>query len=145
MLSALQLPLFLLRPPAAYAVLTTTGRRTGKTRRRCVRAVRRGGRVYVVAIKGVPATGWARNALAAELVALQLPCGRFRGRARRVQDDAELAEARTAYAGTVGWFDYLTWMNWRTGWPSRTRVEDLLRTWVEDGTPLVIDLDETGG
>ncbi len=144
MLSAVQLPLFLLRPPAAYAVLTTAGRKTGKTRRRCIRAVRRGGRVYVVAIKGLAKSGWAKNALAADSVRLRLPSGSFVGRARRLEDDGELAEARTVYAGTVAWFDYLTWLNWRTGRPSRTRIEDLLRTWVEDGTPLVIELDETG-
>jgi deazaflavin-dependent oxidoreductase (nitroreductase family) len=59
----MQLPLFLLRPPAGYGVLTTTGRRTGKTRRRCVRAIKRGDRVYLVAIKG-SRTGWLRNVLA---------------------------------------------------------------------------------
>ena len=56
-LSAMQLPFFLVRPPSGYGVLMTTGRKTGKLRRRCVRAIRRGDVVYVVAIKGN--TQWA--------------------------------------------------------------------------------------
>ena len=44
-LSALMLPHFMLLPPKGFGVLTTTGRRTGKTRRKCVRAIRRGDRV----------------------------------------------------------------------------------------------------
>src|SRR5438105_13662154 len=47
-LSALMLPFFLVRPPAGFGVLTTTGRRTGKKRRKCVRAVRAGDRAYLV-------------------------------------------------------------------------------------------------
>jgi deazaflavin-dependent oxidoreductase (nitroreductase family) len=67
-LSALQLPLFLTRPPKGYGVLTATGRKTGKVRRRCVRGIRDGDVVYVVAIKGK--TQWARNALANPVVRL---------------------------------------------------------------------------
>lgn len=51
-LSALQLPFFALRPPKGFGVLTTTGRKTGKTRRKCIRAIRRGDEAYIVAIKG---------------------------------------------------------------------------------------------
>jgi hypothetical protein len=40
-LSALQLPFFMLLPPGGFGDLTTTGRRTGKTRRKCIRAIRR--------------------------------------------------------------------------------------------------------
>jgi hypothetical protein len=36
-LSAMMLPLFILRPPSGFGVITTTGRRTGKTRRNCTR------------------------------------------------------------------------------------------------------------
>ena len=41
-LSAIMLPLLLLSPPNGYGVITTTGRRTGKQRRKCVRVIRRG-------------------------------------------------------------------------------------------------------
>ena len=140
-LSALQLPFFLLRPPAGYAVLTAPGRRTGRTRRRCVRAIRRGDEVYVVAIKGLARSGWAKNALAAGSVELRLPDGRRSGRMRRPSPRGELARAREAYCGTIGSFDYLTWLNWRKGRPSRARIEELLRDWFESGTPLVIELE----
>ena len=139
-LSALQLPLFLVRPPAGYGVLKTTGRRTGKSRRRCVRAIRCDDRVYVVAIKGAGRTGWARNALAGP-VGLRLPGGRFTGRARALADDAERRQAADAYAGRVHSFDYLTWINWRSGRPTAARIRELLRGWVDEGTPLVIELD----
>jgi hypothetical protein len=43
-LSALMLPRFTIIPPAGFGVLTTTGRKTGKTRRKCVRAIRKGNR-----------------------------------------------------------------------------------------------------
>jgi hypothetical protein len=41
-LSALMLPLVWLRPPAGMGVITTTGRKTGKPRRKCVRVIQRG-------------------------------------------------------------------------------------------------------
>jgi hypothetical protein len=40
-LSALMLPFFAVRPPAGYGVITTTGRKTAKARRKCVRVIRR--------------------------------------------------------------------------------------------------------
>ena len=46
-LSAAMLPFFLVRPPSGYGVITTTGRRTGKTRRKCVRVIRRGEKAYL--------------------------------------------------------------------------------------------------
>src|SRR5687768_13396190 len=46
LLSALTLPGFMIRPPAGFGVLTTTGRRTGKARLKCVRAIRRGDKAY---------------------------------------------------------------------------------------------------
>ena len=48
LLSASQLPWFTALPPRNYGILTTTGRKTGKRRRRCIRAVRAGDLVYLV-------------------------------------------------------------------------------------------------
>jgi deazaflavin-dependent oxidoreductase (nitroreductase family) len=137
-LSGLQLPIFLIRPPAGYGVLTTTGRRTGKLRRRCVRAIRRGDLVYVVAIKGK--TQWARNALANPSVQLRLPGGTFSGLAREVRGATESQLAKEAYCESVHRFDYLTWINWRKGRPTRERIRELLRGWFDEGTSLVIEL-----
>lgn len=140
LLSAAQLPFFLLRPPAAYGVLTTTGRKTGKRRRRCIRAVRSGETVYLVAIKGGAKTGWARNALANPEVKLRLPGGSYSGRARPVAS-SERSGARKAYAGTVAPFDYLTYANWRKGRPTASLIRDLLASWFDNGTPIAIELD----
>jgi deazaflavin-dependent oxidoreductase (nitroreductase family) len=137
-LSALQLPFFLLRPPAGYGVLTTTGRKTGKTRRKCVRVIRRGDKAYIVAIKG--GTSWSKNALANPDVRLRLPGGVFSGRAREL-GATENQEAKEAYCESVYWFDYLTWINWRRGRPTAAKIRELLRGWFENGTSLVIDLD----
>jgi hypothetical protein len=53
-LSALMLPQFMIVPPAGFGVLTTTGRRSGKTRRKCVRAIRRGDKVCMMWRRGRP-------------------------------------------------------------------------------------------
>lgn len=139
MLSALQLPIFLLRPPAGYGVLTTTGRKTGKTRRKCIRAIRRGDRVYMVAIKA--GTSWSKNARANPDVRLRLPGGAFSGRARELLGAAETENAKEAYCNSVYWFDYLTWINWRRGRPAAAKIRELLRGWFENGTSLVVELE----
>lgn len=45
-LGARPLPVFLAHTPRGVGILTTTGRRTGKSRRKCLRAVRHGDKVY---------------------------------------------------------------------------------------------------
>ena len=137
-LSALQLPFFLTRPPRGYGVLTTTGRKTGKLRRRCVRAIRAGDVVYLIAIKG--RTQWARNALASPSVRLRLPGGTVSGRAREVVA-TERERAKEAYCESIHRFDYLTWINWRRGRPTRAKIGAMLRGWFDEGTPLAVELD----
>ena len=51
LLSALMLPFFAVRPPGGYAVITTTGRKTGKPRRKCLRAIRSGNTLFVVMLR----------------------------------------------------------------------------------------------
>jgi deazaflavin-dependent oxidoreductase (nitroreductase family) len=138
-LSALQLPFFFLHPPAGYGVLSTTGRKTQKKRRKCIRVVREGDKAYMVAIKG--GTSWSKNALANPDVRLRLPGGTFSGRARELLDPTETQQAKEAYCDSVYWFDYLTWINWRKGRPAATKIRGLLRGWFENGTRLVVELD----
>jgi deazaflavin-dependent oxidoreductase (nitroreductase family) len=140
-LSALQLPFFALRPPPAYGVLTTTGRKTGKARRRCVRAVRSGNKAYVVAIKG-GRTGWLRNIRANPNVRLRIRGGTFAGLARDPSGAAEREEAIEAYCETVGWFERLEYTMWRRGRPTPPRIRGLHRRWFDDGVPLVIELSQ---
>lgn len=138
-LSASQLPLFKLRPPRGFGVLTTTGRRTGKKRSRCVRAIRRGERVFLVAIGGEH-SAWLKNARANPNVRLRIPGGTYRGVARELRDPAERAEAKAAYCETINPFDYLENRAHRKGRPTREKIIKLHRTWFEGGVPLVIEL-----
>ncbi len=138
-LSASQLPFFLLRPPSGYGVLTTTGRKTGKRRRRCVRAIRRDDKAYIVAIKGA-GTGWLANIRANPDVRLRIRGGTFAGVARELRGTAEEQEAREAYCETYSPFEYLEYRNWRKGRPTRSKIKDLHRDWFQQGVPIVVEL-----
>jgi deazaflavin-dependent oxidoreductase (nitroreductase family) len=139
-LSAAQLPFFRLHPPSGYGVLTTTGRKTGKARSRCLRAIKADDAAYLVAIKGAQATSWAQNALSSRQVQLQIKHGSFAGCVRELGNLAEKEAARDIFCETVHPFDYLTWVNWRRGHPTPSRIRELLNSWFETGTPLVVDL-----
>lgn len=140
-LSAMQLPWFRALPPRGFGVLTTTGRKTGKKRHRCIRAIRRGNRAYIVAIGGAHSL-WAKNILANPKVELRIRGGSFSGRARPPRNAAEECEARTAFCETVNRFDFAECRVHRPGRPTRAKVEELHRAWFEGGTPFVIDLSE---
>jgi deazaflavin-dependent oxidoreductase (nitroreductase family) len=139
-LSAMQLPWFTLRPPAGFGVLTTTGRRTGKKRRRCVRAIRAGERVYIVSIGGTRAA-WLKNIRAHPGVRLRIRGGTFSGVARELTDPAERERAMSAYCETLNPLDYAEYRLHCGGRPTPARIEELHRRWFDTGTPLVVDLD----
>jgi deazaflavin-dependent oxidoreductase (nitroreductase family) len=145
-LSTLMLPDFTLMPPAGFGVLTTTGRRTGKTRRRCIRAIRVGGRAYIVmlgpALTGRPGavSAWLWNIRADPRVRLRIRGGTFAGTARELTDESERREAREAYCDTVNAFDYLECAFHRSGRPSRAKIKGMHRHWFDTGVPLVVDL-----
>ena len=136
-LSALTFPRFAVRPPAGFGVLTTTGRKTGKARRKCVRAIRMGDRAYLVSIRP---TAWLKNALANPNVRLRIRGGTFSGVVREPRDPAERQEAMEAYCETVNPNDYVECALWRRGRPTRAKIKRLHRTWFEEGTPLVVEL-----
>lgn len=140
LLSALQLPLFLSWPPNGYGVITTTGRTTGKPRRRCVRVVRAGDHAYLVAIKGAH-VGWLRNLLVTPRVDLRIRGGRFTGRARVLDDVPGRSAARDIYCGAPSYFEYLECLMWRTGRPTRQAIDGLHGEWFDHGVVVVIDLD----
>lgn len=149
-LSALMLPFFLVSPPAGFGVLTTTGRRTGKRRRKCVRVIRRGEEVYLVmlgpALLGQtgPAAvfAWLWNIRANPRVRLRMRGGAFSGVARELSEESERQRAREAYCGAVNWFDYLECDFHLGGRPTRQRIERLHRHWFDTGIPLVVDLSD---
>ena len=138
-LSAAMLPWFNLLPPRGCGVLTTTGRRTGKARPRCVRAIQRGDRAYVVAIGG-ESNRWLKNVRANPQVRLRIRAGTFHGVARDLRDPVERAEAEAAYCGEVNPFDYFENLAHRRGRPSRAKIVELHRAWFRGGVPLVVEL-----
>jgi len=148
-LSAMMLPFFLLRPPSGFGVIETTGRKSGKLRRKCVRVIRRGEVAYVVQLRPPevalrnPAalSGWLLNIRANPNVKLRMRGGTFSGVARELSDPAELAEAREAFCETVHLFDYGECDAHLRGLPSRAKIKELHRYWFDTGVPLVIELD----
>ena len=138
-LSVLQQPFFAVLPPAGFGVLTTTGRKTGKTRRTPIRVIRRRNHAFLVAIGG-SRNAWLKNIRANPSVQLRIKGGTFPGMARQVDQGAEASEARDAYCETVSWFDYFECAIWRRGAPNRSKIKYLHRTWFENGTPVVIEL-----
>lgn len=141
-LSALKLPFLLPLPtPAGYAVLETTGWRTGRRRRKCVRAIRSGDTAYVVAIGG-GLTGWVQNLLADPHVRLRHGRRWYAGTAHVVDEPAELPDARHAYVDTNVPFDYATCDMHRRGLPSRQKIVELTGAWFEGGLPIAIDLQD---
>jgi deazaflavin-dependent oxidoreductase (nitroreductase family) len=147
-LSALMLPFFVVRPPSGFGVLTTTGRRTGKTRRKCVRVIRRGEEAYLVmlgpALVGKAGSGaiaaWLWNIRANPHVRLRIRGGTFAGIARELDEAVEKEQAREVYCGSVNTFDYMECNFHLGGRPTRARIEQLHRHWFETGVPLVIGL-----
>ena len=135
-LSALQQPFFRLMPPAGFGVIEMTGAKTGKRRRKCVRAIRRGHRVYLVSIRP---TAWLANVRANPDVRLRIRGGTFTGVVHEV-GETELEEARRAYCETVNRFDYAECRMWRPGRPTPAKIQELHRDWFAQGTPLVVEL-----
>lgn len=138
-LSALQLPWFTVLPPAGFGVITTTGRRTGKARRKCIRAIRSGNKAYIVSIGGARAA-WVKNVRANPNVRLRVRGGRFAGVVRELSQTAEMREGRALYCGTVNPFDYAECTMHRTGRPTRSKIKELHRSWFDNGIPLVVEL-----
>ena len=150
MLSALMLPAVTALPGSGYAVITTTGRKTGKTRRKCIRVARRGDKAYIVQLRPPELAmvhpsvfaAWVWNIRSNPNVTLRIRGGTFNGVARELTDEVELAEARAALCETVYLMDYGECALHLRGLPSRKKIEELHRYWFDTGIPLVIDLEQ---
>jgi deazaflavin-dependent oxidoreductase (nitroreductase family) len=149
LLSALMLPFFQLRPPRGYGVITTIGRKTGKTRRKCVRVITQGNSAYLVQLR-LPtvavkhpdsAAAWLWNIRTNPNVQLRIRGGNFAGVARELTDVDELAVARRAICDTVTLFDYGECDLHVRGLPTRTKIIELHRYWFDTGIPLVVELE----
>ena len=147
-LSALMLPGVLALPGAAYGVITTTGRKTGKARRKCIRVIRRGSKAYIASlrppalamIRPSAVAAWVWNIRSNPNVTLRIRGVTFAGLARELTDQVELAEARAAFCEKVTLSDYGECALHLRGLPTRTKIEELHRYWFDTGIPLVVDL-----
>jgi deazaflavin-dependent oxidoreductase (nitroreductase family) len=138
-LSAVMLPWFAVLPPSGFGVITTTGRRTGKARRKCIRAIRSGNKAYIVSIPGAHAA-WLKNIRANPKVRLRIRGGTFAGVARQLRETAETQQAVAAYCETVNPVDYLECTMHRRGVPTRSKIKELHRRWFDEGIPLAVEL-----
>jgi deazaflavin-dependent oxidoreductase (nitroreductase family) len=149
LLSASMAWLFLLRPPGGYGLLTTTGARSGKRRRKCVRMVREADKVYLVQLRPpaialqrpLAVCDWVWNIRADPRVTVRIRGGTFAGAAREITDPAERERARAAFLDRVYPFDWGECDVHLRGLPSRAKIEDLHRYWFDTGIPLAVDLD----
>jgi deazaflavin-dependent oxidoreductase (nitroreductase family) len=147
-LSALMLPFFAVRPPSGFGVITTTGRKTGKARRKCIRVIRRGNKAYIVMLRPPElamtrpsaAAAWVWNIRASPNVRLRIRGGTFAGVARELREPAELEQAREAICETVNLFDYGECDVHLRGLPTRAKIKELHRYWFDTGIPLVVEL-----
>ncbi|WP_084654220.1 nitroreductase/quinone reductase family protein [Nocardia altamirensis] len=147
-LSALMRPAFLVKTPKGYGILTTTGRKTGKPRPKCVRVIRRGDRAYLVQLlpphvamqRPGARTGWLLNILANPNIRIRLSDGTFDGVAREITHSTELVIARTILCETVVPLDYGECAIHRRGRPTRAKIQHLHRYWFDTGHPIVIEL-----
>jgi len=129
----------LLAPPRGFAILTTTGRKTGKPRRQSVRAIREGDRIVVVAMMGERAQ-WLKNVLANPKVTVRLRGETITGLAHAVHDEAEKKWAAGVYCHAFVPSDYFDYAAYYWGFPSRRKIEIAHRCWFEEGAPVVIDV-----
>ncbi|MFE7801533.1 nitroreductase/quinone reductase family protein [Nocardia sp. NPDC057440] len=149
-LSAAMLPWFRLRPPPGYGILTTTGRKSGIKRRKCVRVIRRDNRAYLVQLQPPnaaierpgAASSWLLNIRADPHVELRIRGGNHTGTAREITDPDELRLARTTLCETVHRTDYGECALHLRGRPTRAKIQELHRYWFGTGTAIAIDLDE---
>jgi deazaflavin-dependent oxidoreductase (nitroreductase family) len=149
-LSAMMLPLLWPHAPVGFAILTTTGRKSGKRRRKCVRAIRRGNRVYIVALRPpalaierpTAVSAWVWNVRSNPTVRIHLGLRTYAGTAREIDDPVELDRAREAISETVNVSDYGECLLHLRGLPTRAKIEALHRYWFDTGIPLVVDLSD---
>jgi deazaflavin-dependent oxidoreductase (nitroreductase family) len=142
------LPFVTLVPSAGFGVITTTGRKTGQARRKCIRAIRSEDVVYIVMLRPPvfamarpsAVTAWVWNIRTDPTVRLRIRGGMFRGVARELKEPAELQRAREVFCETVHATDYAECAFHLRGLPARSKVKELHRYWFDTGIPLVVQL-----
>lgn len=151
LLSTVMMQVLAVYTPPGHAVLATTGRKTGRTRRNYVRAIVQGEQVYLVMLRP-PAlalqrpsfvSAWVHNLRADPCVSLRLGRQIVSGRAREITDPTELERAREAIRDRVHLIDYGEAALHLRGVPTRAKITNMHRYWFDTGIPLVVDLDRS--
>jgi deazaflavin-dependent oxidoreductase (nitroreductase family) len=126
--------------PRGFALLIVKGRRSGKKRRRPIRAIRDGQTLYGVAILGGK-SDWLRNLRADPKAQARLGV-RTRGiTLRGITDAKEREEAAQLYIETVVPYDYfdVPIVDWTI--PSASRIKQSHRDWLNRGTLVALELE----
>jgi deazaflavin-dependent oxidoreductase (nitroreductase family) len=147
-LSAMMLPFLAIWAPPGYGVLTTTGRKSGIQRRKCIRTIRRGNKAFVVQLRPpalaierpTAVSAWVWNIRSDPRVRLRIGRRAYSGVAREISDRDELEQAREAICETVHLLDYDECALHLRGLPTRAKIKELHRYWFETGIPLVVEL-----
>jgi deazaflavin-dependent oxidoreductase (nitroreductase family) len=134
----------LLPVPRGFALLHLVGRKTGKPRPRPIRAIRDGGTLYGVAIGG-KYSDWLKNARGNPAIRVKVGRRTRRATMREVTDADEAERATQIYVDTVVPYDYQDYPMVHWDWPSRRKIIDAHRRWVENGVLVAIDLEDIGG
>jgi deazaflavin-dependent oxidoreductase (nitroreductase family) len=150
-LSAMMLPVYAIATPPGHGLLATVGRRSGKRRRKCIRAIRRGDTAYALMLRLPTAaikdpsyvTAWVLNIRANPEVRLKLGRRTYDAIAREIADPGELQTAREALCETVHLVDYGECDLHLRGLPRRDKIRDLHRYWFDTGVPIAVDLVTT--
>ncbi len=130
--------------PRGFALLRLRGRKTGKLRLRPVRAIRDGDTLYAVALAGDRAD-WLHNARANPEIRVKVGTRTRPATVREMTDAAETARATEIYVNTVVTYDYQDYPMVHWDFPTRRKIIDAHRRWVEDGTMVAIDLEKSEG
>lgn len=134
------MPVFRIVPmPRGFVLLTVKGRRSGKPRRRPVRAVGDGGTLYAVALMG-ERSDWLRNVRSNPRVRVKVGGRTQDATAREVNDADEKRAAEERYINQIDRYDYVDYPNLEWGWPSKRNIIDGHRRWLERGVLVAIDL-----
>ena len=129
-LSGVMVPFLEIWAPAGYGVLTTTGRKSGLQRRKCVRAIRRDDKAFIVQLRPpalamerpTAVSGWVWNIRGNPNVTLRLGRRTYAGVAREIEDPRELEQAREAICETVHLTDYDECALHMRGFPTREKI-----------------------
>lgn len=125
--------------PSGLALVTTTGRKTGKRRQRAMRVVRDGDRAYAVALLGTR-SDWLHNVREEPMVRVKLGRTTYDAHAREITDPDERRQAADCYRPVAGWYDWVDYANFVWSIPTRGRLLRVHDEWFQKGVPVVFHL-----